>query len=234
LMAGGRGSSVIGLKVRAVAVAALYSIGFASFAQAPPADKPASARSLPSDELPPFGMLDDNGKLIPVPDFPLGLPHAASAASQPPSARPRPAVPGPSMNIAIEGARAAIDACTALGATVAIAVVDSRGRPRALLMAPGSAGSVFVAMRKATATLAFGIPSSQIAARLVKEPALLSRFTPVMFLSGGALPIRDHDRMIGAIASSGAHGAGPIGAQDEVCARAGLEKINERLAANGG
>jgi uncharacterized protein GlcG (DUF336 family) len=104
--------------------------------------------------------------------------------------------------------------------------VDAEGRPRALLMAEGSEGSVFVAMRKAAATLAYRVPSSEVGALVARDPALLSRFTPVMFLSGGALPIFRGRQLVGAIASSGAHGAGPIGAQDEGCARAGLKVID--------
>jgi uncharacterized protein GlcG (DUF336 family) len=50
-----------------------------------------------------------------------------------------------------------------------------------------------------------------------------------MFISGGGLPIWRGNELIGAIGSSGAHGAGPIGQLDEVCARAGLEKIQSRL-----
>jgi len=194
-----------------------------AFAAAPMGDKPASARSLPTDELPPFGMLDANGKLIPVPTTFAGPPPVQPAQSATKSA-------GPALDIAIEGARAALDACAAQGAKIAVAVVDAQGKPRALLMAEGSEGSVFVAMRKAVATLAFRMPSSQISATLAKDPALLARFTPAMFLSGGALPILRGEELIGAIASSGAHGTGPIGSQDEFCARAGLQKLNERLS----
>src|SRR6202012_1252602 len=121
---------------------------------APPADKPASPRSLPTDELPPFGMLDEAGRLIPVPSLP---------APPPGSVDPTPASPaGISMGVAVEGARAALAARSARNARIAVAVVDAEGKPRALLMAEGSIGSVFVAMRKAVATLAFRIPSSQI------------------------------------------------------------------------
>jgi uncharacterized protein GlcG (DUF336 family) len=45
-----------------------------------------------------------------------------------------------------------------------------------------------------------------------------------MFVEGGALPILEKGQVIGAIGVSGAAGA-PIGHQDEVCAAAGLEKM---------
>jgi uncharacterized protein GlcG (DUF336 family) len=198
------------------------------FAAGPQDDTPASPRSLPTDALPPFGMLDDNGHLIPVPS-PAAM--AAAAASEP-AAPPAPAAaPGPSLEVATQGARAAVEACARQGVAIAVAVIDSQGKPRAMLMAEGSIGSVFVAMRKAVAALTFRMPTSELGAKLQQDKALLGRMTPVMFISGGGLPIRRGTELIGAIGSSGAHGAGPIGQLDEVCARAGLKKIESRLRA---
>jgi uncharacterized protein GlcG (DUF336 family) len=199
-----------------------------SFAAGPEDDKPASPRSLPTDALPPFGMLDDNGKLIPVPS-PAAM--AAAAATDPPAAPPRAAAPGPTLELATAGARAAVEACAKQGVAVAVAVIDSQGKPRAMLMAEGSIGSVFVAMRKAEAALTFRMPTSELGAKLQKDQAMLARMTPVMFISGGGLPIWRGKELIGAIGSSGAHGAGPIGQLDEVCARIGLEKIQEQMRA---
>jgi uncharacterized protein GlcG (DUF336 family) len=193
----------------------------------PQDDKPASPRSLPTDALPPFGMLDDNGHLIPVPS-PAAM---AGAAAAEPAAPPAPAAaPGPSLEVATTGARAAVAACAKQGVTIAVAVIDSQGKPRAMLMAPGSIGSVFVAMRKAVAALSFRMPTSELGAKLQQDKALVSRMTPVMFISGGGLPIWRGNELLGAIGSSGAHGAGPIGQLDEACARAGLKTIESRLA----
>ncbi|HTC51924.1 MAG TPA: heme-binding protein [Steroidobacteraceae bacterium] len=204
-------------------ITALVSL-YPAFAVGPEDDKPASPRSLPTDALPPFGMLDDHGHLVPVPS-PAAL--AAAAGTAAPAA---PAVaPGPSLELATQGARAAVEACAKQGVAVAVAVIDSQGKPRAMLMAEGSIGSVFVAMRKAVAALSFRVPTSELSAKLQQNKALLARMTPVMFISGGGLPIWRGNELIGAIGSSGAHGAGPIGQLDEVCARAGLEKIQSRL-----
>jgi uncharacterized protein GlcG (DUF336 family) len=204
-------------------ITALVSL-YPAFAVGPEDDKPASPRSLPTDALPPFGMLDDHGHLVPVPS-PAAL--AAAAGTAAPAA---PAVaPGPSLELATQGARAAVEACAKQGVAVAVAVIDSQGKPRAMLMAEGSIGSVFVAMRKAVAALSFRVPTSELSAKLQQNKALLARMTPVMFISGGGLPLWRGNELIGAIGSSGAHGAGPIGQLDEVCARAGLEKIQSRL-----
>jgi uncharacterized protein GlcG (DUF336 family) len=205
--------------------AALLAL-YPAFAAGPEDDKPASPRSLPTDNLPPFGMLDNAGHLVPVPS-PAAM--AAAAASEPPAPPPRPPAPGPSLELATQGARAAVEACGKQGVAVAVAVIDSQGKPRAMLMAQGSIGSVFVAMRKAVAALTFRMPTSELGPKLQQDKALLARMTPAMFISGGGLPIWRGKELIGAIGSSGAHGAGPIGQLDEVCARAGLEAIQSRL-----
>ena len=210
--------------IKALCVGAALLPLYPAFAAGPEDDKPASPRSLPSDTLPPFGMLDDKGHLVPVPS-PAAM---AAAASQPVAPPPLAAAPSPSLELAMQGARAAVEACGKQGVAVAVAVIDSQGKPRAMLMAQGSIGSVFVAMRKAVAALSFRMPTSELGAKLQKDKALLARMTPVMFISGGGLPIWRGNELIGAIGSSGAHGAGPIGQLDEVCARVGLEKIQGR------
>jgi uncharacterized protein GlcG (DUF336 family) len=189
------------------------------WADSPFHDKPASPQSLPADNLPPFGMLDAQGNLVPVPDIP------ASALHRGPGAPPESTAPGPNLKLAIAGARAAVAACAALGYRVGVTVIDSAGEARAMLTADGSDGShVFVAMRKAITALAFQMPSSQADAEVHQDKSLLKRVTPAMFVEGGALPILEKGQVIVAIGVSGAAGA-PIGHQDEVCAAAGLEKM---------
>jgi uncharacterized protein GlcG (DUF336 family) len=182
-------------------------------------DKPASPQSLPADNLPPFGMLDAQGNLVPVPDIP------ASALHRGPGAPPESTAPGPNLKLAIAGARAAVAACAAQGYRVGVTVIDSVGEARAMLTADGSDGShVFVAMRKAITALAFQMPSSEADTQVHQDKTLLKRVTPAMFVEGGALPIVVNGQVIGAIGVSGAAGA-PIGHQDEVCAAAGLKKL---------
>jgi uncharacterized protein GlcG (DUF336 family) len=186
-------------------------------------DKPASPRSLPADNLPPFGMLDDNGQLVPMPPMPPGGLHRGPGSAPESTAR------GPSLDIAVEAARAAVDSCAAAGYRIGAAVIDSAGEARALLTADGSDGShVFVAMRKALTALTFKMPSSQAKERVSKDRSLLTRVTPNMFVEGGAVPIVVDGAVIGAIGASGAAGT-TIGQQDEVCALAGLDKIKGRV-----
>jgi uncharacterized protein GlcG (DUF336 family) len=186
-------------------------------------DKPASPRSLPADNLPPFGMLDDNGRLVPMPALPPGALHRG------PGSPPESTARGPSMKLAITAAQAAVDSCTAAGYRVGAAVIDSAGEARAMLTADGSDGShVFVAMRKALTALAFKMPSSLANKRVSTDASLLSKVTPNMFVEGGAIPIEVGGDLIGAIGVSGAGGA-VIGQQDEVCAAAGLNSIQHQL-----
>jgi uncharacterized protein GlcG (DUF336 family) len=192
-------------------------------AEGPFHDKPASPRSLPADNLPPFRMLDDGGNLIPLPAMPSGGLHRG--AGGPPESTAR----GPSMALAIEAAQAAVASCSAAGYRVGVSVIDSVGEARAMLTADGSDGShIFVATRKALTALTFSVPSSEAADIVAKDKSKLAQVTPNMFVMGGAVPIVVDHTTIGAIGVSGAAGT-PFGHADEVCAEAGLRKILKRL-----
>ncbi len=183
-------------------------------------DKPESPRSLPADNLPPFGMLDNTGHLVPPPPMPPGGLHRG------PGAPPESDAPGPSLEFADRLAHAAVSICGAAGFRVGVAVIDSIGEARAMLTADGSDGShVFVAMRKALTAVVLKMPSSEANRRASIDDTVLARVTPNMFVEGGAVPIYRGDEVIGAIGVSGAAGT-VIGQQDEECAAAALHKIN--------
>ncbi len=176
-------------------------------------DKPAGPQSLPGDNLPPFGMLGPDGKMIPTPRL----------EGPPPAGAPKPPVAGPDLQTAVLMARAAVDACTAKGFKTGAAVIDSAGAARAMLEADGADGShLFVAMRKAVASLVFETPSSEASAAVSSGRRPVSLVTPDMFVMGGAIPIRRDGRIVGAIGVSGAAGA-PPGMADEACAAAGVQ-----------
>jgi len=194
-----------------------------SAAEGPFHHNPESPRSLPADNLPPFRMLDDQGNLIPIPPLPPGGLHRG------PGSPPESTARGPSLELAIEAARTAIESCDAAGFHVGVTVIDSAGEARAMLTADGSDGShVFVAMRKALTALAFEMPSAKASESLPADKAMLARVKPNMFVMAGALPIIINHTTIGAIGVSGAAGT-PFGHADEVCAAAGLNKIRDRL-----
>jgi uncharacterized protein GlcG (DUF336 family) len=206
------------LTVSAVSVLLCASgVGAAYCADSPHKhDKPAGPQSLPGDNLPPFNMLDANGKLKPPPPMPPGGLHRG------PNSPPDSTAPAPSLEIAIEGARAAVKDCTSRGYRGAATVVDSAGEARAMLSADGSDGSfVFVAHRKAITAAAFRMPSGEVAAAIERNPALMAKVTPAMFVQFGAFPIMSKGQLIGAIGYSGG--------DDVACATAGLKAIEAKL-----
>jgi uncharacterized protein GlcG (DUF336 family) len=192
--------------------------GAAAYGDDPPHkhDKPAGPQSLPGDNLPPFNMLDANGKLKPPPPMPPGGLHRE------PNSPPDSVAPAPSLEVAIEGARAAVKDCTSRGYRGAATVVDSAGEARAMLSADGSDGSfVFVAQRKAITAAAFSMPSGDVAKAIEENPALMAKVTPAMFVQFGAFPIMSKGQLIGAIGYSGG--------DDIACAAAGLKAIEAKL-----
>jgi uncharacterized protein GlcG (DUF336 family) len=212
---------------RLISLCLLISMaGIFSYSQAaigPFGDKPDSPRSLPADNLPPFRMLDAQGNLIPLPALPPGGLHHDAGGEPESTAR------GPTLALALEAAQVAIETCRAKGFRIGVAVVDSSGEARAMITADGADGShVFVGMRKALTALALEMPSAKAADLVANDKALLSRLKPNMFVMGGALPIIVNHQTIGAIGVSGAAGM-PFGHQDELCAAAGLTKIQNRL-----
>jgi hypothetical protein len=75
--------------------------------RAHPGDAVPDLQALPGDRLPPFGMLDQSGQLKPQPARPPGAAAAPAAAGGNNVAPPHSDVPAPSLEIALEGARAA-------------------------------------------------------------------------------------------------------------------------------
>ena len=180
-----------------------------------PHDKRVDPRSLPGDNLPPFGMLDANGQLVPMPAEFVGRKHAPTSVAESKA-------PSPSLDVAIAGARAAVADCTSRGYLGAATVVDSAGEARAMLSADGSDGShVFVAQRKAVTSVVFKVPSARVRDMVTKDPTLLKQVTPAMFVNFGAFPIVAKGQLIGAIGYSGG--------DDEACAKAGLAAIEAKL-----
>jgi uncharacterized protein GlcG (DUF336 family) len=204
----------------AVALAAAggsHDVGAAEGAVSPHKhDKPAGPQSLPGDNLPPFGMLDGNGTLKPRPPMPPGGMHRG------PGSPPDSTAPAPSLDLAIAAARAAVKDCMSRGYRGAATVVDSVGEARAMLSADGSDGSfVFVAHRKALTAVTFNMSSAEVQQRIEKDPTMLGKVTPAMFVQFGAFPIVMKGKLIGAIGYSGG--------DDEACARAGLKAIEAQL-----
>ena len=204
-----------------LAGAALFGIAATVAAQTPSPfhDTPSGPLALPGDVLPPFGMVDASGVFHPTPrEVPPGF-------SVGPNRPPETTAAGPSFEVALKAAMAALQTCQSAGYRIGVAVIDLAGQARVLLNADGADGSHgFVAMRKAEAALAFDMPSSELNELAQKDASVLQRVTPAMLLDGGAVPLKVGGVLVGAIGSSGAAGK-IIGAQDEECARAGRAAI---------
>jgi len=129
--------------------------------------------------------------------------------------------------LAVEAAQAAIAACKAQGYNNAAVVADAAGKPTVLIVGDGTRYiAVEVSRRKAYTAALWKMSTGDFAKRFPTPTG----FNPAVYdpqLAGGqgALPIMVGNDTIGAIATAGA----PGGDKDEACARAGLDKIKDRL-----
>lgn len=133
------------------------------------------------------------------------------------------------LDLAIDGSRTALEACAARGSAATVEVVDLDGLTKVVLSADGAQTRLLeYARRKAYTVLHKGISSGEFGRSLGKLPAHPPPFEgdPNLIQYAGALPIMRGSAMIGTISVSG-----PTGEEDdEVCARAGLNRIVGLLA----
>lgn len=138
-----------------------------------------------------------------------------------------PAAKGPSLALAIEAAKIAVETCAADGAqTVAASVIDSAGVLKALLAADGtSPRGVSSSTIKAQTALHFKKSTSALFEQAKTDKAFADSVTANPNINGrpGGILIKVGDEIIGAIGVGG-------GRTDEPCAIAGLQKIQARLA----
>jgi uncharacterized protein GlcG (DUF336 family) len=133
-----------------------------------------------------------------------------------------------SLDLANEIAWNALKACRRENAQIAVAVVDRGGRTQVLLRdALAGPHTIQASQGKAVTALSFRIPTSQLAAETGPgSPASGLRSVDGVTAVGGGLVIQSRGSIVGAIGVSGAQGP----ANDEACARAGIESVVDRLA----
>jgi uncharacterized protein GlcG (DUF336 family) len=144
----------------------------------------------------------------------------------PPRPPERPVPKGPALDLALEAARAMVDACK--GYHVGISIIDSAGTPKLYYIPDGTDGShAYTGFRKAYTALTFKMPTSRVGELTKTDPAVVARIkADVNLLTfAGGVPIKAGATIIGAVGVSGAEPS----AKDEECALAGLEKIKDRL-----
>lgn len=119
-----------------------------------------------------------------------------------------------------------IEACAASNFRVSVVVVDKAGQVAAVLRGDGTAPhTVEFARMKAFTARTRNQTSLEFAAASASGDGLLLRQIPGVVAIGGGVPIKIGAETIGAVGVSGA----PGGEKDEVCAKAGIEKIAASL-----
>ncbi len=133
-----------------------------------------------------------------------------------------------SLELANEIAWNALRACRRQDAQIAVAVVDRGGRTQVLLRdVLAGPHTIQVSQGKAVTALSFRIPTSQLAAETGPgAPASGLRSVEGVTAIGGGLVIQSRGSIVGAIGVSGAPGP----ANDEACAKAGIDSVIDRLA----
>ena len=129
-----------------------------------------------------------------------------------------------SLGLAREAANAAINQCRKDGYQVSATVVDRSGQVKVMMRDDNSGPHTpDTSRRKAYTALTFRTSTTELANRVASNPsaANLRDITDIILLAGG-LPIRAGNEVIGGIGVGGA----PGGDRDEVCAKAGIDKIS--------
>jgi len=129
--------------------------------------------------------------------------------------------------LAVEAASEAVASCARQGYHETAQVVDADGVIIATIRGDGvGAHSLDSALDKAYTAASFKNDTLALSERAKGENSIapLARLPHVMFFGGG-VPIKLGDETIGAIGAAGA----PGGNLDDACARAGLDKIKDRL-----
>jgi len=182
-------------------------IGACAWVSVRASEAPAATGSAPLSS----GFPGDMGRPfngLPLPPGPL-----------PPRPPERPLPRAPSIDLALEAAKAIVAACK--GYHVGISVIDSSGTPKLYYISDGTDGS------HAYTALTFKMPTSQVGALTKTDPSVVAKIksdTNLLTFAGG-LTLTAGGDVIGAIGVSGAEPS----AKDEECGLVGIAKIKDRL-----
>ncbi|MGC4391717.1 GlcG/HbpS family heme-binding protein [Agrobacterium sp. M50-1] len=138
-----------------------------------------------------------------------------------------PTAPYLPLEMAEKAAKAALQACSAKGSAVSVAIVTRDGATKMVLKADGSGPhTVSSATGKAFAAASLGRDIGEIAEFIASKPANdgLRNMDERMVIQAGGLPIKIDDALVGGIGVGGA----PSGAIDAECAREGLNTIGAK------
>ncbi len=132
-----------------------------------------------------------------------------------------------SPEVALDLARAALAACRERGFQVAVAVVDRFGVTQVVLRDRfAGAHTVPTATGKAWTAVTFRTNTSELDG--ISQPGMPQfglRALPGVVAIGGGLAVEAGGSLVGGVGVSGA----PGGEADEVCAKAGIEAVRDRI-----
>jgi uncharacterized protein GlcG (DUF336 family) len=131
-----------------------------------------------------------------------------------------------SLATALTIATTAAETCKNNGYRVSVSVVGREGQIIVQLRGDdASPHTIENSYRKAYTSRTFRIPSGELANRMKENPTLPFVHLNNVIAAQGALPIKLGDEVIGAVGVSGS----PGGEKDEVCAKAGIDKVADQL-----
>ena len=131
-----------------------------------------------------------------------------------------------SLATALTIATTAAELCKSQGYNVSVAVVGRNGEVVVHLRGDNAPPhTVENSFRKAYSARTYRVPSGELAKRLKDNPTAPFVYLSNVVAAQGALPIKVGDDVIGAVGVSGS----PGGDKDEVCAKAGIDKVADTL-----
>jgi uncharacterized protein GlcG (DUF336 family) len=131
-----------------------------------------------------------------------------------------------SAQMALTIAETALTTCTASGYHVSVAVLGRAAEVIVQVRGDGaSPHTVENSFRKAYTSRTFRVASGEIAKRVKDDPQLFMIHLNNVIAAQGGLPIKVGDDVVGSVGVSGS----PGGDKDEVCAKAGIDKVADEL-----
>jgi len=131
-----------------------------------------------------------------------------------------------SAGMAMAIAQTVLETCTKQGYQVSVHVLGRNGEVLVAVRGDNAPPHTMEnSQRKAYTSRTFRIPSGEFVQRVKDNPTLGAVHLTGIIAAQGALPIKAGDEVIGAVGVSGA----PGGEKDEVCAKAGIDKVADQL-----
>jgi len=129
--------------------------------------------------------------------------------------------------IALDAAKAALNECRKRGYQVAVAVVDRSGMPQVMLRDRfAGAHTPATAIGKGWTAVTFRTNTTALVeVSRPDQPQAGLRHLPNAVILGGGMVIEAAGSVLGGVGVSGA----PGGAEDDVCAAAGIEAVRDKL-----